>query len=391
MPLPTNIDTEYENDPDNPTVEFHQQHHDSLHAQYNEYEGTTPADFDDAGAAAAVASDLSDHEGDTANPHEVTAAQVDADPAGSASAAQSAAESYADAAISALVDSSPAALDTLNELAAALGDDPDFATTVNDAISQRLTEAQADALYEALGSVESHRTNDVHTEPQPPESHGNEAHDEEFATVSELSGAVPSGIIAMWSGSEAAIPTGWNLCDGTNDTPNLTDRFIVGAGTAYAVGDTGGEDSVTLSTAELPSHDHGSGNLGNSSDNHTHSYSGTTSGDNHGHSSGNLNTGLEGNHTHSYASVSSSGGSLVSDSSASSNLTNSSSNTGGGGSHSHTVNGNTGTDNHSHNYSGNTGSDSHSHSISGNTSNAGSGSAHENRPSYYALAYIMKA
>lgn len=58
---------------------------------------------------------------------------------------------YIDDQLAALVDSSPAALDTLNELAAALGDDPNFATTVNAAIAARLTEAQADALYSPLG------------------------------------------------------------------------------------------------------------------------------------------------------------------------------------------------------------------------------------------------
>lgn len=56
------------------------------------------------------------------------------DPAGAASAAQAAAESYADtaasAAVSGLVDAAPATLDTLNELAAALGDDPNFASTI---------------------------------------------------------------------------------------------------------------------------------------------------------------------------------------------------------------------------------------------------------------------
>lgn len=42
----------------------------------------------------------------------------------------------------------------------------------------------------------------------------------------------------MWSGLIAAIPFGWYLCDGTNDTPDLTDKFIVGAGLAYAPGNT---------------------------------------------------------------------------------------------------------------------------------------------------------
>jgi hypothetical protein len=57
--------------------------------------------------------------------------------------------------------------------------------------------------------------------------------------------AIPSGIIAMWSGLVSAIPSGWALCDGTSGTPDLRHKFIRGAGdTGYnAPGDTGGADS----------------------------------------------------------------------------------------------------------------------------------------------------
>jgi hypothetical protein len=41
-------------------------------------------------------------------------------------------------------------------------------------------------------------------------------------------GTVPKGAILMWSGAPEAIPAGWTLCDGTNGTPNLSGRFIVG-------------------------------------------------------------------------------------------------------------------------------------------------------------------
>lgn len=51
---------------------------------------------------------------------------------------------------------------------------------------------------------------------------------------------IPKDIIALWSGSEASIPYGWKICDGTNSTPDLRDKFIVGAGTTYAVTTTGG-------------------------------------------------------------------------------------------------------------------------------------------------------
>jgi len=58
----------------------------------------------------------------------------------------------------------------------------------------------------------------------------------------------------MWSGT--TIPDGWTLCDGSGDTPDLTDRFVVGSGSGYSVGDTGGTDSVQLSVEEIPSHSH---------------------------------------------------------------------------------------------------------------------------------------
>jgi hypothetical protein len=58
----------------------------------------------------------------------------------------------------------------------------------------------------------------------------------------------PSGGIVMWSGSIASIPSGWYLCDGTNGTPNLRDKFIVGAGSTYAVAATGGStDAIVVS------------------------------------------------------------------------------------------------------------------------------------------------
>lgn len=75
-------------------------------------------------------------------------------------------------------------------------------------------------------------------------------------TNTNLSAAVPTGMIMMWSGAAADIPTGYVLCDGTNSTPDLRDRFVVGAGTTYAVADTGGLDTVTLTEAEIPAHTH---------------------------------------------------------------------------------------------------------------------------------------
>lgn len=59
---------------------------------------------------------------------------------------------------------------------------------------------------------------------------------------------IPAGLISLWSGSIGSIPSGWALCDGNNNTPNLTDRFIVGAGNSYAVNGTGGSaNSIVVS------------------------------------------------------------------------------------------------------------------------------------------------
>ena len=65
-----------------------------------------------------------------------------------------------------------------------------------------------------------------------------------------------SGMIMLWSGSIGSIPSGWYLCDGSNGTPNLTDRFIIGAGSTYAVNGTGGVSSVTLTSNNMPAHTH---------------------------------------------------------------------------------------------------------------------------------------
>ena len=71
-------------------------------------------------------------------------------------------------------------------------------------------------------------------------------------------GIVPSGAIIMWSGAANAIPTGYVLCNGSNNTPDLRNRFIVGAGggSNYNVNDTGGADSVTLTVDQIPAHTH---------------------------------------------------------------------------------------------------------------------------------------
>lgn len=85
---------------------------------------------------------------------------------------------------------------------------------------------------------------------------------------------IPRGIITMWSGAVDAVPSGWALCDGNNGTPDLRERFIVGAGKSYVVGYTGGNwtqtpsvwtnaagtgiqvAGTTLTIDQMPSHNH---------------------------------------------------------------------------------------------------------------------------------------
>jgi hypothetical protein len=82
------------------------------------------------------------------------------------------------------------------------------------------------------------------------------------ATTAFVRDIVPTGVIVMWSGSIASIPSGWLLCDGTNSTPDLRNRFIVGAGSTYSVDGTGGSaDAIVVShthtaTVTDPGHFH---------------------------------------------------------------------------------------------------------------------------------------
>ena len=164
------------------------------------------------------------------------------------------------------------------------------------------------------------------------------------ATYIDVTPRLPTGVIVMWSGAISAIPSGWHLCDGNNGTPNLTGKFVVHAdadsGGTYAPNATGGSDSVALSESELPSH--------------THSVSG-------------LSTSSAGEHTHTMNhQINKTGG--------------------GGGTVSNAVTTAEGvTVNINNNSAG-----AHTHTISGTLGSTGSGTAHENRPPYYALAYIMK-
>jgi microcystin-dependent protein len=80
-----------------------------------------------------------------------------------------------------------------------------------------------------------------------------------------IASQIPAGLIAQWKGSIATIPAGWALCDGTAGTPNLLDKFVIGAGGALAVDATGGSATHdhgavtgdhTLTVSEIPEHFH---------------------------------------------------------------------------------------------------------------------------------------
>lgn len=85
-----------------------------------------------------------------------------------------------------------------------------------------------------------------------------------LGTIPTSSSTVPSGMILLWSGSIGSIPAGYYLCDGSNGTPDLRNRFLVGAGDAYAVNATGGSaDAIVVShthtatsTVTDPGHTH---------------------------------------------------------------------------------------------------------------------------------------
>jgi hypothetical protein len=64
--------------------------------------------------------------------------------------------------------------------------------------------------------------------------------------ANSLTTVIPSGVIVMWSGSVASIPAGWFLCDGGNSTPDLRDRFVVGAGSIYSPAATGGSANAIV-------------------------------------------------------------------------------------------------------------------------------------------------
>jgi hypothetical protein len=219
-----------------------------------------------------------------------------------------------------------------------------------------------------------------------------------LTNIGTTEGAFPVGGIVMWSGTLATIPTGWVLCDGTTQnsvvTPDLREKFVMGSAASTNPGTTGGANSLSLVTANLPSHTHGVGTIGSG---HTHSFSGSNT---HDHGDGNLSVSSHSHsisgtsHSHSvnyntstiYLPTSGSATTVVtsvgsgsnSGSTGSANGANSST-----GNSSPSISGDT--SNASISVSGTTGSAS----MSGTSASTGSGTAFDNRPAFYEIAYIM--
>lgn len=194
------------------------------------------------------------------------------------------------------------------------------------------------------------------------------------ATFENLNNGTPVGIISMWSGVMGGIPPGWALCNGaiaprsdgtgTIVTPDLQDRFVVGAGRLYTYGAWGGNNTATLTVANMPSHTHTA--VTDAQGDHSHTGYTSTGGE-HQHVSpwgenagqyqppwGLYGSGLPGSHSTDYD--------------------NSWALTSPAGTHYHDI------------QTYNSGPHAHNTTIGA----AGSGTAFDIRPLYYALAFIMK-
>lgn len=85
---------------------------------------------------------------------------------------------------------------------------------------------------------------------------------QKMGSVAYAFNGIPRGGIIMWSGAVDAVPAGWALCNGQNGTPNLMDRFIVGAGQGYPKDSTGGVATISQDASSAPNHGH-NGVVGN--------------------------------------------------------------------------------------------------------------------------------
>ncbi len=204
-------------------------------------------------------------------------------------------------------------------------------------------------------------------------------HAEIAGEVEDAPSGVPSGLIVMWYGALSAIPDGWLLCDGSNDTPDLRNRFVYGASDSVSPGTTGGANSYVLATAQLPAHTHAGASSTEGS--HTHTVT-TASAGAHTHTAS-VNSPSH-RHNHYQRSYS---GTYPQDSVATSPNTGTATiNSGSSGNHNHTrpnVSGGS----HGHTISI-TSNGAHEHDLTIDTT--GDNEAIDNRPETMVLAFIMK-
>jgi hypothetical protein len=185
---------------------------------------------------------------------------------------------------------------------------------------------------------------------------------------------VPTGVIQMWGGGSGTVPSGYQICNGSAtatpelqaivgaNVPDLRDRFIIGSGSTYSPGDTGGSNSVNLSINQMPSHSHSGSFTASFQNDHQHTVNFNTGGGGHEHTF----YGRGGGSSGTVPALRFDGGGPVFFP------------TGGGGGHNHAISGTT-------SFSG-----AHSHNINGNTSAQGGNTAVTITPPYYALIYIIK-
>jgi len=184
-------------------------------------------------------------------------------------------------------------------------------------------------------------------------------------------GVIPIGGIIMWNGSSASIPSNWQLCDGSNGTPDLRNKFILG-GNAYST--SAWRESITGSALST------GGNKDSIAVSHTHSFSGTAD--------------SAGAHTHTVTGSTSSNGAHTHTTSLNFNAvgltgtfaslaslqtgTTQTPTTSSAGAHTHTVSGTAASDG------------AHSHTLTGSIASAGASGTNANLPPFFVLAFIQR-